>query len=1097
MKPDTCNCCEPPTGGTPIDIDNRPGLSAIAYRVGDFADFRQAMFQAISRSAELRGLSTRQSDDYAITILELWSAIADILTFYQERSANEAFLRTASLRDSVLRMARMIGYELAPGSAATALLSFTADKGKQVQIPVGLRVQSVPGQDEKPQKYETIETITVYDWLNEQMVFPAPIGINPLVKGSAVAYLSAGEDGLAIAENLVEDDHVLLFNSAGTEPVEELVVKNIEAEHEHMRVSWSSQVQGAQWDMTTKCFKLVRSFRLFGYNVQPNYPKANMNMDPLIKIIDTWTIQEIHTGAPINSNSFAVAGGNQLYLDSRYDDLKVGTRLLLSDGTIQQKLLIVTAVDQDDQTLGPVTDTVTRVAVTPAFSQINDRRQVVVHELTGPPISFWGFSYPDIIESATVYIPGSRIDAESIEITRPIEKNVYEEGYIVKLTDIEKARQTILKDGNDVPIAATINRVDITGNEIVFDATPDDAETVYLLSLDNDTSQTVTGLCSARFEASLALSGSSHSLNVTIGKLGRTILFSASGTFTLSQVAPGLQYLIRAADTDPAFANATVRVLDNRLIVLPGDFVSTIEFTKTLDDETTVVELGFDEDHTETLTGLMSGELNPVSAYTEALPQLSVRIGPLESHVIDLNVAATTLNTIADDLESKLNAADPAPFFKYSRVLVIDQRLVVFPGMIGTNHQDYLKIELSPNSAITLNRSSAMLLGNVALASHGETVGGEVLGDADPTIPFQVFTLKKSPVTFVPSSGEGGVDNTLQLFVNDVLWNEVDSLFGKGTVETVYRTFINNDAEMSVRFGDGVTGARPPRGRANVVARYRQGLGLEGRLKAGALKTLLDKPKGLKSVINPDGTDGGADPETLDNARENAPTTVRTFDRAVSLLDFEDLARSRSEVAKAKVTWVWSGVSRAVHLTIAGQDGGIFSSTALERIHAGLTSQRDPNRQLLVDNYKIIPILITATLNIDANYVAPKVADATRSALLEALSFESLEFAQSIHLSDVYAILQNVSGVVSADIDLFMFKQKADVTDADFDDFLNDRGIKSLSDGTPELVQNHLWIFPAQPTKVSNKPAVLSAEQAFIESPSQDIIIITKGGLPE
>ncbi|KHE93413.1 MAG: baseplate J/gp47 family protein [Candidatus Scalindua rubra] len=1094
MKPDTCNCCKPPTGGTPIDIDNRPGLSAVAYRVGTFANFRQTMFHAISRSAELRGLSTRQSDDYAITILELWSAIADILTFYQERSANEAFLRTARLRDSVLRMARMIGYELAPGSAATALLSFTADKGKQVQVPVGLRVQSVPGQDEKPQKYETLETITVYDWLNEQMVFPAPVGTNPLARGSTAAYLSAGEDGLTIAENLVKDDRVFLFNSAGTEPVEELVVKKIEAEHEHMRVSWSSPVQGTQWDMTTKCFKLVRSFRLFGYNVQPSYPKPS----PSTGIIQSWTIQEIHTGTPINNNSFAVAGGSQLHLDSRYDDLKVGTLLLLADGTTQQKLLTVTAVDQDDQTLGSVTDTVTRVTVTSAFSQINDRRQVVVHELTGPPISFWGFSYPDIIESATVYIPGSRIDVESIEIARPIEKNAYEEGYTVKLTDIEKGRQAILMDKNDVPIVSTIKKVDITGNEIVFDATHEDAETVYLLLLDRDSAMCITGLCSASLEAFQILSSTTPSLCVTIGNIGPRTITLSGPLNSVNDVASSLENALQPADTDPVFAHATVRVLDdNWLIVLPGDYVSTIKFSKTLSDDTTIVELGFDEDQTELLTGLMSGELDPVLAYTEASPQLSVRIGSLESQVIDLDVAATTLVDIANDLQSKLNVAGIAPFFKYSRVLVIDQRrVVVFPGMIGTNHQDYLKIELSPNSAITLNRSSAMLLGNVASASHGETVESEVLGDADPTIPFQKFTLKKSPVTFVPSSGEGGVDNTLQLFVNDVLWHEVNSLFGKGSAEAVYRTFINNEAEMSVRFGDGITGARPPRGRANVVARYRQGLGLEGRVCAGALKTLLDKPKGLKTVINPAGADGGADPETLDNARENAPTTVRTFDRAVSLLDFEDLARSRSEVAKAKVTWVWSRASRVVHLTIAGQNGGIFSSTALERIHAGLTTQRDPNRQLLVDNYKTIPILITATLNIDAIYVAPKVADATRSTLLEALSFESLEFAQSIHLSDVYAILQNVSGVVSVDIDLFMFKQKADVTDAGFDNFLDDRGIRRLADGTPELVQNHLWILPAQPNKVLNNPMVLSAEQASVESPSHDVIIITKGGLP-
>jgi hypothetical protein len=217
----------------------------------------------------------------------------------------------------------------------------------------------------------------------------------------------------------------------------------------------------------------------------------------------------------------------------------------------------------------------------------------------------------------------------------------------------------------------------------------------------------------------------------------------------------------------------------------------------------------------------------------------------------------------------------------------------------------------------------------------------------------------------------------------------------------------------------------------------------------------------------------------------------------VSLLDLEDLARSRSEVVKAKVTWVWSGESRAAHLTLAGQNGATFSATALALIHASLTAQRDPNRLLLVDNYESIPIVVTATLNIHAAYVAAKVADAARRALLSALSFESLAFAGSVHLSDLYAILQNVAGVDSVDIDRFMFKHKADVTDTVFDDFLDDRGITRLADGTPRPVQNHLWILAARPNRVSKEPAVFAAEQAAIESPSQDVTIITKGGLPE
>src|SRR5512136_997919 len=116
-----CGCCEWSVPPTPEETNNRPGLSAIAYRVGTYATFRQAMLTAISQVEVEEGgkplgvWTARQSEDYGITLLEMWAYLADILTFYQERIANEAYLRTALQRDSIIRLSDLIGYRLAPG----------------------------------------------------------------------------------------------------------------------------------------------------------------------------------------------------------------------------------------------------------------------------------------------------------------------------------------------------------------------------------------------------------------------------------------------------------------------------------------------------------------------------------------------------------------------------------------------------------------------------------------------------------------------------------------------------------------------------------------------------------------------------------------------------------------------------------------------------------------------------------------------------------------------------------------------------------------------------------------------------------------------
>lgn len=43
-----CDCCTGLTVQTPVTINNRPGLSAVAYRVGTHSQFKQSMLARLS-----------------------------------------------------------------------------------------------------------------------------------------------------------------------------------------------------------------------------------------------------------------------------------------------------------------------------------------------------------------------------------------------------------------------------------------------------------------------------------------------------------------------------------------------------------------------------------------------------------------------------------------------------------------------------------------------------------------------------------------------------------------------------------------------------------------------------------------------------------------------------------------------------------------------------------------------------------------------------------------------------------------------------------------------------------------------------------------
>jgi hypothetical protein len=89
-----CGCCAGVTQDTPVAVVNRPALPAISYRIGTYATFMASMQAALSSSSypALASLKTRDPGDFSIALIDAWAEVLDIITFYTERLANEAYL---------------------------------------------------------------------------------------------------------------------------------------------------------------------------------------------------------------------------------------------------------------------------------------------------------------------------------------------------------------------------------------------------------------------------------------------------------------------------------------------------------------------------------------------------------------------------------------------------------------------------------------------------------------------------------------------------------------------------------------------------------------------------------------------------------------------------------------------------------------------------------------------------------------------------------------------------------------------------------------------------------------------------------------------
>ncbi|HTN96443.1 MAG TPA: hypothetical protein VL101_05655, partial [Nordella sp.] len=343
-----CGCSDAAVA-TPFAIFNRPGLSEIAYRVGTFGSFREAMLLSISQEAALAHLTTRESDDYAITILELFAAVADVLSFYNERIANELFLRTARERDSVLRLTRLLGYRLRPGLAAETLLSFALDAGAETRIRKGFKVMSVPGQDEKAQIFETIEALAAHGDLNAAAAFAPPVSFNGFALGSACGPILARPDKLATGAKLI-------FFGLGA--IEEKSLTALTPRADGERIAFEPAIAQSHWSGdVTRLTRLEGRLRFFGHTAPE---KVNVYVPaPTPTTWPRWELQTVDA---------SLGADTALYpLDTRYTDIATGTQLLIDAGPDAVPRLRTAAIVRTEDrparlgTIDQLTDTVTHV----------------------------------------------------------------------------------------------------------------------------------------------------------------------------------------------------------------------------------------------------------------------------------------------------------------------------------------------------------------------------------------------------------------------------------------------------------------------------------------------------------------------------------------------------------------------------------------------------------------------------------------------------------------------------------------------------------------------------------------------------------------
>jgi uncharacterized phage protein gp47/JayE len=930
-----CGCCGGISVQTPQGESNPPGLPAIAYRTGTWASFRESMLARLSSSQypALAGLKTRDDDDLSIAFLDATAVVLDILTFYQERLANESYLRTATQLYSLTQLSRLIGYQPSPGVAASTYVAFTLRAATglppnpnttAITIPAGTQVQSVPPQNQTPQAFQTSADILAKpDW----NALPVQTGLPWVpVAGQTSAYLAGtstqlnpGDAILIVGDERLNNPDSLAWDLC------HIVSVQPDTANQRTLITWAEPLgqspvyptetnPSAPSKLNPQIFALRQRAALFGYNALNPQMLTGTTAGVLTQTPSLLNGNDWNFGTASNSFPTVPTDFSLVDLDAVYAKVTVGNWMVLSAN-------LYAAIDLSGSTFDLAFPSVSLYNITGVstiaradYGMSAKITRATVDVSTTDDLEFLGAYFSEATRSTAALTQSELLPVAEQPLDHPLYGT---------LLDLEVLRPDLV-GVSAVAITGknpklTINTPDSTPTRPVVWFYPNDAPAVPIALAQG---QVLTLLQPPNSVVDLPTPGSSTEPGTIPGWSGT----GAGATMTPTLVV----------------ADATGRV----------------------------------------------GTINPgsVSATTPVEPETPLGYFTLTA----------------------ANKNDPVV---QEYALVSNVTLETDGGFPRT------QIQLTFPLQNVYDRVASTVNANVAAATAGSPVT-ELLGSGSAATPNQQFILKQSPLTYVSAPTQTGRLSSLTVSANGAAWKEVPSLYEQPPTAQVYTTLNLPGGITQVIVGDGVEGATLPTGTNNIQASYRVGIGSAGNVPAGTITTLVDRPVGVSGVSNPQSAAGGQDPQSVNDIRTNAPLSVLTLGRAVSLADYQNFAATYPGIAKASAMWVPNGPYRGIWLTVAASGGTELLPTdqTWSNLITSLESYGNPNVTVNVQSFYETTFGFTADILYNPAYSQPAVETAVTTLLQTTYSFANRTFGQGVYADEIAALIQGVTGVIAVNV---------------------------------------------------------------------------------
>lgn len=252
---------------------------------------------------------------------------------------------------------------------------------------------------------------------------------------------------------------------------------------------------------------------------------------------------------------------------------------------------------------------------------------------------------------------------------------------------------------------------------------------------------------------------------------------------------------------------------------------------------------------------------------------------------------------------------------------------------------------------------------------------------------------------------------SMSLQIGGETWVLVDTFAKSKPTDKHFMVSVDEALNPYIMFGDGTFGKKPAAGAKITNVVFYLTNGTQGNVKSN---TITSVPSVISSSItdatvsNAYDAGGGSNYENFTMLKEHIPLSVKTLGVAITKEDFESLAMLVDGVNKAKADYE---CGRKLTIYISPDGGAVASSKLINRVY-NLLSQRAPmTTWLKVKSAGKVQIILEMEVTGKKSYKTAEIQTQILTALYNAYSPEQAQIGGSVRLSDIYALIDNLSTV--------------------------------------------------------------------------------------